>query len=274
MLLELFSFAVVLAMLIPVLSPAADSPAPAQLTLAQTAAPQPGNVLTLDEALQIALENHPSIRASKERIDTQQAVVGQQMAAYYPLINMTNGFQTGSQTGSTTGVANTSFETYLVRAGVNMTLYNFGKREGNVQSARDTLDATNFNYKTTVDGVILGVKQSYFTYLGLRAIVKVREDTVKNRQLLARQAQGFYDVGTRARIDVARAESNLYLAEADLITAQNAVKVAWAILKNAMGVRELPERPLVEDVTMTTGCLHSRSGKRACVCVSSGTKKL
>ena len=57
--------------------------------------------------------------------------------------------------------------------------------------------------------------------------------------------------GTRARIDVARAESNLYLAEADLITAQNAVKVAWAILKNAMGVRELPERPLVEDVTMT-----------------------
>ena len=44
-----FSFAVILAMLIPVLSPAADSPAPAQ-----TATPQPGNVLTLDEAIQIA----------------------------------------------------------------------------------------------------------------------------------------------------------------------------------------------------------------------------
>jgi outer membrane protein TolC len=132
-----------------------------------------------------------------------------------------------------------------------MTLYNFGKREGNVQSARDTLDATNFNYKTTVDSVIFFVKQSYFTYLGLRAIVKVREETVKSRQLLARQAQGFYDVGTRARIDVARAESNLYLAEADLITAQNAVKVAWAIFKNSLGVRVLPERALVEDVTMT-----------------------
>ena len=249
--LELFSFAAILAILIPVLSPAADSPAPAQLLLSQTATPQPGNVLTLDEALQIALENHPSIKVSKERIDAQQAVVGQQMAAYYPQINMTNGFQSGNQVGSTTGVADRSFETYLIRTGVNMTLYNFGKREGTVQSARDTLDATNFNYKTTVDGVIFGVKQSYFTYLGLRAIVKVREDTVKNRQLLARQAQGFYDVGTRARIDVARAESNLYLAEADLITAQNAVKVAWVILKNAMGVRDLPERPLVEDVTMT-----------------------
>jgi outer membrane protein TolC len=197
------------------------------------------------------LENHPSIRASKERIGAQEAVVGQQMAAYYPLINMNSFYRTGTQSGTTTGVTPNGFDTFFSASTLNLVLYNFGKREGNVQSARDTLDATNFNYKTTVDGVILGVKQSYFTYLGLRAIVKVREDTVKNRQLLANQAQGFFEVGTRARIDVARAESNLYLAEADLITAQNAVKVAWVILKNAMGVRDLPERPLVEDVTMT-----------------------
>jgi outer membrane protein len=246
-----FSFAVMLATLFPMLSRAADSPAPGQTPPAQTAAPQAGNILTLDEAIQIALENHPSIRASKERIGAQQAVVGQQMAAYYPTITMTNFYQTGNQIGTTTGVSDGASDTYLSRTGVAMTLYNFGKREGTVQSARDTLDATNFNYKTTVDGVILGVKQAYFTYLGLRALVKVGEETVKSRQLLARQAQGFYEVGTRARIDVARAESNLYLSEANLITAQNAVKVAWAILKNAMGVRELPERPLVEDVTMT-----------------------
>ena len=238
-------------MLMPAASPAADAPAQPQPLPAQTAAPQPGNVLTLDEAIQIALENHPSIKASKERIGAQEAVVGQQMSAYYPTISMTNFYQTGNQAGTSVGVTNNAVETYLARTAVNMTLYNFGKREGNVQSARDTLDATNFNYKTTVDGVVLGVKQAYFTYLGLRALVKVGEETVKSRQLLANQAQGFYEVGTRARIDVARAESNLYLSEANLITAQNAVKIAWAVLKNAMGIRDLPERPLVEDVTMT-----------------------
>jgi outer membrane protein TolC len=246
-----FSFAAILTILIPALSPAADAPAQPQPLPAQTAAPQPGNVLTLDEAIQIALENHPSIKASKERVGAQEAVVGQQMAAYYPTISMTNFYQTGNQAGTSTGVSPNAFETYLARTSMNMTLYNFGKREGNVQSARDTLDATNFNYKTTLDGVILGVKQAYFAYLGFRALVKVQEETVKSRQLLANQAQGFYEVGTRARIDVARAESNLYLAEANLITAQNAVKIAWAVLKNAMGVRDLPERPLVEDVTMT-----------------------
>ena len=76
--LELFSFAAMLTILIPALSPAADAPAQLQPLPAQTAAPQPGNVLTLDEAIQIALENHPSIRASKERIGAQEAVVGQQ----------------------------------------------------------------------------------------------------------------------------------------------------------------------------------------------------
>ncbi|HXV84811.1 MAG TPA: TolC family protein [Candidatus Binatia bacterium] len=250
--LKLFLSVVTLATLLPALSPAADSPAPAQPPAAQTAAPPAKNVLTLDEAIQIALENHPNIKASRERIGAQEAVVGQQMAAYYPTVNMNNFYRTGTQVGGgPAGTSTGAFDTYLSQTNVAMTLYNFGKREGNVQSARDTLDATNFNYKTTADGIVLGVKQAYFTYLGLRALVNVGEETVKSRQLLARQAQGFYEVGTRARIDVARAESNLFLSEANLITAQNAVKVAWAVLKNAMGVRDLPERPLVEDVTMT-----------------------
>jgi outer membrane protein TolC len=80
----------------------------------------------------------------------------------------------------------------------------------------------------------------------------VREETVKNRELLVKQARGFYEVGTRAKIDVARAEANLYTAQADLIQAQNTVKVSWVTLKNALGLRELPERPLVEEAIMTT----------------------
>jgi outer membrane protein len=248
---EAFSFALLVAMSYPVLSQAADSPAAVQPLAAQTADPQAGNVLTLDEAIQIGLDNHPSIRASRERIGAQQAVLGQQMSAYYPAINLSNFYQTGTQTA---GAPTTSraHERYQSQANLAMTLYNFGKREATVQSARDTLDATTFNYKTTADSVILGVKQAYYLYLGAKAIVTVREETVKSRQLLVNQARGFYEVGTRARIDVARAESNLYTAEADLIAARNAMQLAWVTLKNAMGLRELPERPLVEEAIVTT----------------------
>lgn len=239
-----------LSLLWPTLCQSADSQAPAPQLSLQVAEPR-GPVLTLDEAIQIALDNHPAISAARERIGAQQAVLGQQMAAYYPSINMSNFYRTGTETGNTTGVAAKALDTILSQTNLNMILYNFGKREGNVQSARDTVSATAFNYKTTVDSVILGVKQSYYFYLQAKAIVQVRVETVKNRDLLTRQAQGFFEVGTRARIDVARAEANLYLSQADLIAAQNAQAIAWVVLKNAMGLRDLPVRPLTEEVTIT-----------------------
>jgi TolC family type I secretion outer membrane protein len=228
----------------------ADAPAPAIQMTRQATDPGATQMLTLDDALLIALDNHPSLTAARERIAAQRAVLGQSMAAYYPTISLSNQYRTSQS--STSGGAQDASESYSSQASFNFTLYNFGKREGAVQAARETLNATGQNYKTAVDVVILGVKQSYYAYLQARAIVVVREETVKSRDLLVRQARGFYEVGTRARIDVVRAESNLYTAQADLIAAQNAVKLAWVTLKNAMGLRELPERPLVEEAIMTT----------------------
>jgi outer membrane protein TolC len=84
-------------------------------------------------------------------------------------------------------------------------------------------------------------------YLASQALVTVRQATVKSRDQLVRQARGFYEVGTRAKIDVARAEANLYSAQADLIAAENGVKIAWVTLRNAMGSPRLPEQPVAVD---------------------------
>jgi outer membrane protein TolC len=228
----------------------ADTPTPPQQSLPPPTAIKDPNVLTLDEAVVIALANHPDLKAARERIGAQEAVVGQQMAAYFPTLNFNNSYRT-FQTPDGAGPA-AAVETYVSEGRINYTIYNFGKREGAVEAARWLLNATGHNYKATLDAVILRAKQSYYVLLGSQAIVRVREDTVKNRELLVKQARGFYEVGTRARIDVVRAESNLYTAQADLIAAQNAVQVSWVTLKNNLGLRELAERPLVEEAIMTT----------------------
>ena len=236
----------------PILGESAESPSSEPQISLQQGQPKDGNVLTLEDALQMALDNNPTIVAARERIGAQKAVLGQQMAAYYPTIVVNNFYRTGNELNSTSSVStNGAFDTYSNTSSLNMTLYNFGKREGTVQAARETLDATGFNYDTTVSNVILSVKQAYYAYLGFKAILKVNEETVKDRQVTVNQTQGFFDVGTRARIDVVRAEANLYSAVADKITAENAMQVAWVVLKNTIGVRNLPERPLV-DVSATT----------------------
>ena len=205
-----------------------------------------GKLLTIEDAVRIGLDNHPRIKSSSERVGSQQAVLGQQMSAYYPTISMTNLYRSGTASG-TTGVSPTGVDFFQSQASFNMTLYNFGKREGNVQAARETLDATREDYASTSQDVVLAIKQAYYTYLTAQAIVNVRKDTVRSRNLLVKQAQGFYEVGTRARIDVARAEANLYSAQADLIPAENAAKIAWVTLRNAMGSPRLPEQPVADD---------------------------
>lgn len=216
----------------------------------QAAEPAKEGVLRLEDAVRIALEQHPKLKAARERVGAQQAVLGQSFAAYYPVITFNNFYRSSLSSGTTT-VSQEAFDFFSSNANFDMTLYDFGKREGTVQSARDTLDSTRYAFKTSADEVVLAVKETYYEYLRASALVKVREDTVKDRELLVRQAKGFYEVGTRPKIDVARAESNLYNARADLIAAQNGVKVAWATLKNAMGVKDFPEQPLAEELSIT-----------------------
>jgi TolC family type I secretion outer membrane protein len=224
---------------------AADVALQVQATPAPQAPPQ-GKLLTIEDAVRIGLENHPRIRAARERIGSQEAILGQQMSAYYPTINFNNSYRTTNSSG-TSGTSSRATDTYTSQANLNLTLYNFGKREGTVQAARETVDATREDFSTTTQDIVLSVKQAYYTYLGTQALVRVSQETVRNRELLVRQAQGFYEVGTRARIDVARAEANLYTARAELIGSENSVKIAWVTLRNAMGSPRLPEQPVAQD---------------------------
>ncbi|MGZ8427363.1 MAG: TolC family protein, partial [Candidatus Binatia bacterium] len=209
------------------------------------ASPSPtGKLLTIEDAVRIGLENHPRIKSANERVLSQQAILGQQMAAYYPTVSLSNQYETGQRT--TIGNERAS-EAYSSQFRYDHTLYNFGKREGTVQAARETLGAVQQDYATTNQDIILAIKQAYYVYLGAQALVKVRRETVRSRELLVRQARGFFEVGTRAKIDVARAEANLYTAQADLIGSENAVKIAWVTLRNAMGSPRLPEQLVAED---------------------------
>ena len=208
-----------------------------------------GRILTLDEAIRIALDNQPRIRAAQERVKAQQAVVGQAKSAYYPSITFNNTYRSSLVSG-TTSTSQDAFDFFSSASNINWTIYDFGRREGIVREAKDTVDSRRFAERTSVDDVILNVMRLYYTSLAVKALVRVREDTLKDRELLVRQARGFFEVGTRPKIDVVRAESGLFAAKADLIAAQNGVKIAWAELRNAVGVEDFPVRPQAEDALL------------------------
>ena len=57
---------------------------------------------------------------------------------------------------------------------------------------------------------------------------------------MVEQDQGFYSVGLKAKIDVTKAEANLYDAEAGLIKAKNAVDLSRVTLMTALGLKTWP----------------------------------
>jgi outer membrane protein len=71
--------------------------------------------------------------------------------------------------------------------------------------------------------------------LALR-LVKVNEAALDRANLNLRSARGFFEVGTRPKSDVTRAEVDVANARVNLIRAQNAVSLARTTLNTAMGI--------------------------------------
>ena len=100
--------------------------------------------------------------------------------------------------------------------------------------------ASNQDYANTRQQVVLKAKTAYFGYLAAKRAAEVSQKNVVLNQELVRQAQGFYKVGIRAKIDVAKAEANLYDAESALIQAKNTFKLSKVELMNALGLETWP----------------------------------
>ena len=209
------------------------------------AADATSNVLTLQDAERMALENHPGIRAATERVKVQEAVVQRAWAGYFPTLDARGVYE-----NRTVESPLADRNLYNTTGAVGWLVTDFGRREGSIRREEDTLEARRFAKRTTVEEILLTVRRSFFEYLRAEALVRVDQDTVKDREALVRQARGFFDVGTRPKIDVARAEASLFAAKADLIGAQNGVKIAWARLKNAMGVTRFEQRPVAAEVNV------------------------
>jgi outer membrane protein TolC len=64
----------------------------------------------------------------------------------------------------------------------------------------------------------------------------VQEQSLERADLNLRSARGFFEVGTRPKSDVARAEVDVANAKVDLIRARNAERVARVALNTAMGI--------------------------------------
>ena len=222
-------------------------PLPAPLTLRFITPPQgTERELGIEEAVDIALANQPTIQNRVAAYLAAQQRVAQALSPLLPQISgLWNGFEnkqvsSGSvQTGAGRS-GNVTITTIALSTQATVTasqlLFDFGKNWAATDAAKANSEFARENVELQKDLIALAVKQSYYGLLLASRLVVVNAQAVDRADLNLRSAQGFFEVGTRPRFDVTRAEVDVANARVSLIRAQNAVSLSRIALNTAMGV--------------------------------------
>ena len=217
-------------------------------------------VLTLQRCVEIALKRQPEILAAQGNVDVYYARTGLAEAGYYPKVDALAGYSrfrasTVSTGTSTVGVQRArtshSFDQYDTGLSASQTFFDFWKTRTQVNIQKLSADSAKADLSNIEEQVILNVKQSYYGVLKAKRNLVVAEETVKQFQQHLEQAKAFYEVGTKPKFDVTKAEVDLGNSQLNLISVRNSLKISMVILNNAMGVPEAPEYQIEDNLSFS-----------------------
>ena len=215
---------------------AAQAPAaPPPATAPTRTAPAPGQVLSLPEAIELALRQQPTIRSAEQGRGAAMARVPQAQSSYYPRLDVV-GSAGRSQTFSST--LNQAFQSNSISAVIQgrQLIYDFGKTGALVDEARANVRFSERELERVRDVVVVNVRQAYYQLLQAQRLVAVADAQVGRADLNLRSAQGFFEVGTKPKSDVTKAEVEVANARVAQIRARNLVQFNQVNLASTLGL--------------------------------------
>jgi outer membrane protein len=194
--------------------------------------------LTLADAEKIAIANHPQIQSAQYQANAAKAQVTQARSAYFPQVfGSLTGVESETDSRVAAGFLSNSiiFDRYANGITVSQLVTDFGRTHEFVKSAGLRAQAQEENVVTSRADVLVAVDQAYYSVLKSQAVLKVAEETVKDRQLVSDQITELEKNKLRSGLDVSFANVNLAQAQLLLIQAQNDLQASYADLSTALG---------------------------------------
>lgn len=199
---------------------------------------QPPQTLTLAQADAIALRNRPRLRASVYAAQAAREVTRQVHASYFPRVTGdATGVESENNTRLTAGGLNNPsvFSRYANGITVNQLVTDFGRTHSLSKSANLSAEARQEDSNATRASVLLEVDEAYYRVLQAQAVLRVAQQAVDERQLIADQVGQLAKNQLKSGLDVSFANVNLGQAQLLLTQAQNNVHAAFANLSFALG---------------------------------------
>ncbi len=234
-----------------------------------------GTMLTLKQAISVALEYHPRIKEAAENLNAASARVGEARSYLGP-----QALVIGQDLGSTdNGIGNASYynpdgafprmtgrnhdlppndfsqswnanNNYMGGLAVSQFLFDFGRRHGFVSQRRFEAASVSAAEQLAKLDLVFEVSQRYFGVLQAKQLIKVYEKAVEQRQYHLHEAQVKANAGLRPQLDVYVTQAEVERAQLHLVDAHNTYGDAKVALNNALGLGErAPEYHLADVLT-------------------------
>ena len=195
--------------------------------------------LNLADCLELALINNPKIRSAYAKSEIAKYKKWETLSGYTPRLDFSSSInhQKPDLSMLRTNMKIGAFDKYtLGQIGIKQLVWDFGYTQNQFTIDKISYEKSKAEIDKTVNEVVCAVKDSYYNLLFAFDKKKVAQDTLDNFTQMYHQALAFWEVGTKTKVDVLFAQTNMEEAKAQLISAENNVDIAYSQLNNAIGL--------------------------------------
>ncbi|HXI82575.1 MAG TPA: TolC family protein [Verrucomicrobiae bacterium] len=203
--------------------------------------------LTLQDCLDLAIKQNPSILKAQQEIRRTQGVIVETRAPAVPQITASgsgemiarsaiDAFPFPAGSGGTNTVFGNQTQPWSAQVQISQLLYQGGRVSAAVRAAKLSDQIAVLGFQKAVADTILDVRKAFYQILLNKAIAEVREQSVTLLEQQLLDAQSRYDVGAVPRFNVLRAEVELANAKPPLIRAQNDLRISKESLVKLLAI--------------------------------------
>lgn len=207
--------------------------------------------LTLKEAQEQALKNHPRLLAAAARQEASQFVPKEIRSRYFPVVSgsVTGAGAPGDNSRILAGGLNNPLvlSRFAFGATVSQLVADFGHTSHLAKSADLSARSQGQVTETTRAQIVLNVTRAFFEALRAQAVLEVAQETVRTRQLVVNQVETLARNKLKSELDVSFARVNLDEAKLLLSSAENDASSAAAQLSAALGLDAPAAHDLVDE---------------------------
>jgi outer membrane protein len=209
-----------------------------------------GEMLTRQQAEQLALKNNPRISVAALLALAQKQVVRETRSALLPKLNgNVTAVDAEEASRISAGSLDASRLLYHVGGGVdlNQLITDFGRTRNLVASSSLQAKASQQQSEATREDIILATDIAYYNALEAQATLQVAKSTVKARQAVGDQVNALTASKLRSTLDQSFAQVNLSQAKLLDLDSQNQFDAAMANLSEVLGTTSDQQYQLVDD---------------------------